>query len=91
MNTDELLQRARAIWGDKRMTLDEIIVVIGVVYGDICRQARSQDEGGHIDNEELQKELGNLIFSVLRWADDLGYDPNKCIQLAIEAQQRYVS
>ncbi len=33
----ELLAKGREIWGDRRMTLPEIAVAMGVVYGDICR------------------------------------------------------
>ena len=44
-------------------------------------------QGPHTD-EELKKELGNIIFSTIRWCDDLGYDPEECIRLAIDSQKK---
>jgi len=40
---------------------------------------------------ELKKELGNLIFSTVRWIDDLGFDVLECLDLAVEAQERFAS
>lgn len=89
MNVDDLAKQARAIWGNKTMTLEEIVVVIGVVYGDICRQTRAGQEGEIVDETELQKELGNLIFSIIRWCGELGFDAKICIEAAIQAQTSY--
>ena len=90
MHIDSLLAEARKIWGDTHMSLDHIAVAMGVVYGDICRQARNNKEGVLIDKAELKKELGNIITSTIRWCDDLGFDPKDCIVLAQEAQSAYV-
>jgi len=38
----------------------------------------------------LKKELGNMIFSNIRWCDDLGYDPEECIKIAIDCQEKFV-
>lgn len=89
MTVEELAAKAREIWGDKPMSLPDIAIVLGVVYGDICRQARTSTEHGQPDDAELKKELGNLIFSCIRWCQDLGYDPEECIRLAQDAQVRY--
>lgn len=85
-----LLQRAREIWGNEKLSLTQIIVRMGKVFGDICRWERNaeKDRENHTD-EELKKELGNIIFSTIRWCDDLGYDPKECIQKAIECQKRF--
>ncbi len=91
MTIEQLLNDARKIWGDKRMSLDHIVLALGVVDGDICRQARNQKEQRPIDEAELKKELGNLLFSAIRWCDDLGYSPKECIELARAAQARYVA
>jgi len=91
MQIEELRNQAREIWGDEPMTLDHIVATIGVVYGDICRQARKQHEQQSVHNEALQKELGNLIFSCIRWCDDLGFDAQACIARAANAQQQYVA
>lgn len=90
MDIDQLLAEGREIWGEDKMSLDEIVAVIGVVYGDICRQARAVHEGGQVDDTELKKEFGNLIFSFIRWCHDMGYDPKECVALAQQTQRRYV-
>ena len=49
-----------------------------------------QDWGPLLDwEEELKKELGNIIFSTIRWCDDLGLDVMECLELAIEAQKKF--
>jgi len=91
MEIKTLLKTAREIRGNDKYTLSEIIVRMGKVYGDICRWERNEkkDKEFHTD-EELKKELGNIIFSTIRWCDDLGYDPEDCINLAIECQKKFV-
>ncbi len=90
MEIKNLLESGREIWGDKKLTLGEIIVRMGKVFGDICRWERNaeKDKNTHTD-EELKKELGNMIFSSIRWCDDLGYDPEECVNLAIKCQQEF--
>jgi len=90
MEIKELLKTAREIWGEQKLSLSQIIVRMGKVFGDICRWERNEkrDEEIHIDGE-LKKELGNIIFSTIRWCDDLGYEPEDCINLAIECQKKY--
>lgn len=89
MQIKELLNEGREIWKE-RLAVGDIVVALGVVFGDIARWARNakKDQGAHTD-EELKKELGNVIFSTIRWCDDLGYDPEECISLAREAQKKY--
>jgi len=89
MQIDSLLTEARQIWGDTPMALDHIVIALGVVYGDLCRQARAQKEGDEISEVEIKKEMGNLLFSLIRWCDDLGFDPEECIELAKETQAAY--
>ncbi len=36
----ELLQQAREIWGDAHMNKEEVVVALGVTFGDICRYVR---------------------------------------------------
>lgn len=38
---------------------------------------------------ELKKELGNIIFSTIRFCDDLGFDPEDCIREAIKCQKKF--
>jgi len=89
MEIKTLLSRGRNIWPNK-MALSEIIVALGVVYGDICRWQRQapKDSARHTENE-LMKELGNIIFSTIRWCDDLGYDPEDCVESALVAQEKF--
>ncbi len=79
--------QGRQIWGNDKLRLDGIVLRLMVGVGDLARLARSSaptlDEYQH----ELQKELGNVLFSVIRWIDDLGLDPMECLDLAIEAQE----
>lgn len=89
MKIDELLKDGREIWGDVPLTLPEVLVCLGVVTGDLSRLARDRLEGKEVDDAELKKELGNIIFSMIRWSDDLGYDPKECIMLAAQAQRAY--
>lgn len=91
MKANRLLLKSREIWGDQKLNLSEVIVRMGVVFGDICRYERAEkkDQETHKDSE-LKKELGNMIFSTIRWCDDLGYDPNECIEEAIKAQREFV-
>lgn len=91
MTTDDLLKQAREIWGKKSMGLDHVVIALGVTYGDLCRQARAVKEQQPVDEDELKKELGNVIFSGIRWCDELGFSPEECIELARQAQARYVS
>lgn len=63
---------------------------MGKVFGDICRFERNaiKDKDKHTD-KELKKEMGNLIFSTIKWCKDLGYDPTDCINEAIKCQKKF--
>lgn len=90
MEIKDLLKNGREIWGDQKLSLSQAIVRMGKIYGDICRWERNEkkDQPFHTD-EELKKELGNILFSTIRWCDDLGYDPEECIRIAEECQKKY--
>lgn len=90
MEIKNLLQQSRKIWGDQKLNLGQIIVRMGKVFGDICRWERdaTKDKNIHTD-DELKKELGNIIFSAIKWCDDLGYNPEKCINAAIDCQKKF--
>ena len=91
MTVDGLLGKSQEIWGKEKQTLEQIIVRMGKIYGDVCRWERNypRDAETHKD-EELQKEFGSIIFSTIYWCNSLGFDPNECIEKAIESQERYV-
>lgn len=87
MEIQNLLKNGKEIWGNQKLTLPEIIIRLGKVFGDICRWERNSPKDQDTHNEqELKKELGNVIFSTIRWCDDLGYDPEECIKIAIDCQ-----
>ena len=90
MKIKQLLEQSRKIWGEQKSSLSQIIVKMGKVFGDICRWERNatKDKNLHTD-DELKKELGNIIFSTIRWCDDLGYDPEECIKAAIDCQKKF--
>lgn len=90
MEIKNLLQQGRDIWGGQKLNLGQIIVRMGKVFGDICRYERDavKDKDVHTENE-IKKELGNMIFSTIRWCDDLGYDPEECIDIAIDCQKKF--
>jgi hypothetical protein len=86
--------QGRQIWGDTRHTLPEIAVRLMVGVGDVSRLARDAPlvayRTGPLElGNELKKELGNIIFSTTRWIDDLGLDVLECLDLAIEAQEKF--
>jgi NTP pyrophosphatase (non-canonical NTP hydrolase) len=90
MNVDNLLEKGNEIWGKQNLSLSEIIIKIGVVYGDVCRyQRNSKSDSLNHNQEELKKELGNLIFSTILWCNDLGFNPKECINLAIKCQEKF--
>jgi hypothetical protein len=89
MNIDDLLRESREIWGPEKLTLEQILIRQGVTMGDLHRYARDQSEGKPVDEAELKKELGNVLFSTIRWCDDLGLSPEECIELAKKAQTQY--
>ncbi len=90
MEIKEILRIEREIWADMRMTLSQIIPAMGKVFGDICRWERNaeKDKAIHTDTE-LKKELGNIISSTVRWCDDLGYDPEECVEIALDSQRKF--
>ncbi len=90
MEIKDLVKQGREIWGDEKMPLSQIIVRLGKVFGDICRWERNaeKDREMHTDNE-LKKELGNMIFCGIKFADELGFDPEECINIAIAAQRKF--
>ena len=89
MEIKQLSILGRQIWGGDKLALPQIIIRMGKIFGDICRWERNDAPGDRASENELKKEFGNMIFSTIRWCDDLGYDPEICVNIAIEAQQNY--
>ena len=89
MNLDELLQTERQIWGNDKQALEHIVICMGKNYGDISAQARAKIDKGEFNATELKKELGNMVASTVRWIDDLGFDVQDCLDLALKSQKAY--
>ncbi|EKE11792.1 MAG: hypothetical protein ACD_15C00026G0011 [uncultured bacterium] len=90
MEIKNLLEQGRHIWEGQKLGLGQIIVRLGKIFGDICRWERNAEKDRNIHtDEELKKELGNLIFCTILFCDELGYDPEECIQLAIDCQKKF--
>ncbi|MEI7621569.1 MAG: hypothetical protein WCJ51_03460 [Candidatus Moraniibacteriota bacterium] len=89
MEIKEISKQAREIWQDEKLSLGQMIVVIGKVFGDICRWERNyaKDSTTHTD-DDLKKELGNLIVCSVQFSENLGYDPEDCIRLALGSQEK---
>ncbi len=84
------MAESRQIWGDEKLSLSRIIVRLGKNLGDLCRYERGAEKDARTHTDaDLKKELGNMIFSTIRWCDDLGYDPQECIEIAKEAQKKF--
>jgi hypothetical protein len=89
MEIKGFLVLGRQIWGDEKLNLSQVIVRMGKVFGDICRWERGEKASDRPDDVELKKELGNMIFSGICWCDNLGFDPEECVNFAVEAQKKY--
>ena len=84
--------QGRQVWGNEKLGLDRIVVRLMVGVGALARLSRDVfgATGNHATwQRELKKELGNVVFSTIRWIDDLGLDVLECLDLAIEAQEKF--
>lgn len=92
MDIKTLLRDGRTVWGDQKLTLSEIVVRLNVSLGDIARIARNSDKDRVAFTQgDLERELGNIIFSTIRWCDDLGFDPEVCIEKAKKCQENFAT
>jgi hypothetical protein len=91
----ELVALGRDIWGNHRYRLDEITIRLMKGLGDlalIVREGEPRSPELRVERAlEIKKELGNVIFSTIRWCDDLGFDVIECVALAVEAQRKFAS
>ena len=92
MTIQEILKQERQIWWNQKLSLHEIIVRIGVIFGDLCRIARKspKDKEKYENINELKKELWNFISATIRWCNDLWFDPEECIKISLKAQRKWV-
>lgn len=86
-----LLNRARVIWGPDKLSLAGVVVRLSVDLGKLARIARGADKDAALQTtDELETTMGNVIFSMIRWCDDLGLEPVRCVERAIECQKKFV-
>jgi|SRR6185369_16449761 len=85
-----MLELGREIWGPDKLSLEGIVVRLGVDLGKLARIARGADKDRQmLSADELGTAMGNIVFSMVRWCDDLGLDPVRCVELAVERQQKF--
>ena len=87
LTLDQVAKLGQSIWND-RMDLDQIVIALGVVFGDIARTARDQPP---TRQKDLRRDLGNLILSSARWCRHLGIDPDEAVLAASVAQRDWVA
>jgi hypothetical protein len=84
----DLLTLGRRIWGDDyREDLQGAALILCKVSGDLSGIARDA-EGAAWDRDGACRELGNLVLSSIRLADDLGLIMGECLTVAADAQRR---
>ena len=87
-----LLRCARGIWGPESLAVRDVVVRLGVDFGKLARLARGATKDIRSAAEhtaELEAAFGNIIFSMIRWADSVGLDVHRCIARAIETQEKF--
>lgn len=90
--------QARQIWGDDKLTLTQIAALLTVSVGDLMALTLDSGvaaslTGMRMDDDvivEIKRALGSVLFSTIRWIDDLGLDPLECLDLAIETDEKAV-
>jgi hypothetical protein len=87
MTLAQVADLGQSIWND-HMSLDQIVIALGVVYGDIARAARDWPPACE---QDLRRELGNLILSTARWCRHLGFEPDDAVREAADAQRAWVA
>ena len=85
----DILAEGRRIWGDRSLSLGDALLHHAKVTGDLALLWRNRFQGHSIEPADMEREVGNLIVSWIRWADDLGLDPVDCIRAALAAQEQY--
>lgn len=83
--------QARQIWGDRRLKLRDMALECAVFSGNVARAAYGDIELSDLMRQKLKVNLGNILFSAIRWIDDLSFDPLECLYLAIESQEKVVA
>jgi hypothetical protein len=84
----DLLTLGRRIWGDDyREDIQGAALILCKVSGDLAGLARDA-RAGQWDRDGACRELGNLVLSAVRLADDLGLTMGECLTAAAQAQRR---
>lgn len=90
--TETLYDLGRYIWrGHSNNMTPYIGTCLGIMVGDIHRQARKMFEGRKPDLPAVGIELGNIALSSIRWIGDLDLDPVHTMRVAAGTQRRYAS
>lgn len=89
----DVLAVGRRVWGHRATTTPDAAIILTVVAGDLARAVRDGHDG-HAQVagwDDIQREIGNLVLSAVRLADDLGLDPAAYLSAAVAAQRAYVA
>jgi len=100
LNLGRFIWGPRPVGPDSTAQLPGVVVRMMVTVGDLARIARTYGSvhwkpiQGELEKRsdarnEIKKELGNLILSAVRWADDLGLSVNECVARAVVAQYAF--
>jgi hypothetical protein len=88
--------QGRQIWGTESTPLFEMALWLRVSAEVLARLSRDFPDRPMVASArdvdagriKLQRELGDIIFSAIRWIEDLGFDARECLDFAIEAQEK---
>lgn len=70
--------------------VEDIKLIVLVLRAGYRGNIYSQKMEKWLFNEnELKKKMGNIIFSTIRWCDNLDFNPEECIDFAKKAQKKY--
>jgi hypothetical protein len=79
--------QGKQVWGNGRFSTKEVLD--RMIEG--SRERLAPLANVDVLSEEVRsgvkKELGLLLFSTIRWIDDLGFDALECLDLAVEAKK----
>ncbi len=74
--------QGKQVWTEKIPTMEIILRLMNGV--DLSRTTGTTGDETKLI---VKKELGTLLFSIIIWADAIGFDVLECLDLAVEARE----
>lgn len=87
---EELQETVVELWGDDRMSLEHAVSVLAVITGDVARHVRDRAEGATAYRDDLPREFGNYILTVLRMCHIFDISIRDAVTTALNAQSNYL-